>query len=54
MLTAHSSGTLKIDKLAEEAKSLAEKYRNRLASSKPLTPELVMGLIISLAVEAEG
>jgi Cap4 dsDNA endonuclease len=54
ILTAHSSGTLKIDKLAEQAKSLAEKYRDKLPSSEPLTAELVMGLIITLVVDAES
>jgi transcriptional regulator with XRE-family HTH domain len=54
ILTAHSSGTLKIDKLAEQAKALAEKYQARLPSSEPLTAEPVMGLMISLAVDAEG
>ena len=53
ILTAHSSGTLKIDKLVEQAKSLAEKYRAKLPSSEPLTGELVMGLIIALVVDAE-
>jgi hypothetical protein len=54
ILTAHSSGTLKFDKLADQAKGLTEKYQPRLPSSEPLTDELVMGLILSLAVEAEG
>jgi hypothetical protein len=54
ILTAHSSGTLKIDKLADQAKSLAEKYKSKLPSSEPLTGELVMGLIITLVVDTEG
>jgi hypothetical protein len=54
ILTAHSSGTLKIDQLVEQAKSLADKYRDKLPSSVPLTPELVVGLIITLVVDAEG
>jgi hypothetical protein len=54
ILTAHSSGTLTFDKLIDQARALAEKYRDRLPSSEPITPELVVGLTISLAVDAEG
>ena len=54
ILVAHSSGTLKIDKLVDQAKSLADKYRNKLSSSTPLTDELVMGLIITLVIDSEG
>jgi hypothetical protein len=42
ILTAHSSGTLTFDKLIEQARALAEKYRARLPSSEPITPELVL------------
>jgi hypothetical protein len=52
ILMAHSSGTLKIDKLVEQAKSLADKYRNVLPSSSPLTNELVMGLIVTLVIDS--
>jgi hypothetical protein len=54
LLRAHSSGGLGFDRLVEESKVLAERYRERLTSSVPLRAELVVGLIIALAVESEG
>lgn len=54
LLRAHSSAGLKFQALVEQAKAIAEKYRSRLTSSTPLTGELVVGLTIALAVEAEG
>lgn len=54
ILKLHSMGNLPFDKLVEQAKGLADKYRGTLTSSNPLSPELVLGLIIELAVQAEG
>ena len=54
LLRAHSSGGLSFDKIVEQAKALADKYRASLTASEPLTGELVVGFIIALAVEAEA
>ncbi len=54
VLRAHSAGTLSFDRLVQEAKKLAEKHKGKLTSSETLSPELVIGLIITLAVESAG
>lgn len=54
VLRAHSGGTVGFVALVEQAKAIAEKHRPQLSTSKPLTAELVVGFVISIAVEAES
>jgi DNA-binding Xre family transcriptional regulator len=52
-LRVHAAGNMNFVGLHAEAKALGDKFRGVLTSTEPLTDELVFGLIISLAVEAE-
>lgn len=54
LLKAHSNGNLSISDLGAQAKSIAGKYTSIFHPFEELTGERIMGLIISLAVEAEG
>lgn len=53
LLRAHSEGNLPLDQLVAQAKALASTYATQLAASQPLTGELILGFIFSLAAEAE-
>jgi Cap4 dsDNA endonuclease len=53
ILRSHSDGKMSIAELGNHAKALATKYNSIFNPLEPLTPECVMGFIISLAVEAE-
>jgi hypothetical protein len=54
LLRAHSAAGLAFGALVKEAKELAKKYEPALTSSRPVTGDVVLGLLISLAVEAEA
>ncbi len=53
-LKVHSDGHLSFDGLGQEASNLATKYSTILTSSEPLTKDLVFGLMLAVAVEAES
>lgn len=52
-LRLHAEGTLDLKELRNVALELAKKYQPVLTSSRPLTDEVVFGLMLSVAVEAE-
>lgn len=52
-LRVHVDGKLDFNGLHSEAKALASKYGPVLTSTEPITKELVFGLMMALAVEAE-
>ncbi|MFP2896722.1 dsDNA nuclease domain-containing protein [Corallococcus sp. 4LFB] len=52
LMKQHSLGQLPFGKLATEAAAVAEKYASQLASSSPLTDELVMGFVFALAADS--
>ncbi len=54
LLRSHSEGHLPIEQLVAQAKTLAEKFEGKLTSSEPVTAELIVGFVVSLAVEAEA
>ena len=54
LLRLHTEGHLLFANLIEQAKGVAHTYAGRVASSKPLTGDLVLGLVFSLAAEAEA
>jgi hypothetical protein len=54
LLRAHAEAGLSLDELIAQAKALASKYGTQLASSQPLTAELILGFVFSLAAEAEA
>jgi hypothetical protein len=53
LLQLHSGGGLGFRQLIEQSKLLAETNRTLLSSTEMLSPELVLGLVIALAVESE-
>ena len=52
-LRVHADGKLDFNGLRSQAEALASKYRPVLTSTEPITEELVFGLMLALAVEAE-
>lgn len=52
-LKVHADGRMTFDGLREQATALTGKYGSVLTSSEPLTKELVFGLMLAVAVEAE-
>lgn len=54
VLSVHAKGNLDFSGLRAEAKNIASKYAKVLTSTEPITEELVVGLLMSLAVEAES
>jgi hypothetical protein len=54
LLQLHSGGGLDFSQLIEQSRMLAEAHRTLLSSTETLSPELVLGLIITLAVESEN
>jgi hypothetical protein len=54
LLRAHSDGGLTFERMAEEAKVLASNFSSTFGSTEPLTADHIVGLILSLAVEAEA
>jgi hypothetical protein len=54
LLRLHSGGGLGFPELIEQSKLLAERHRALLTSTVALSPELVLGLIVTLAVESEN
>jgi hypothetical protein len=53
LLKLHVSGSLGFSDLLKQTTELAQKYRPKLASFTPLTGQLVFGLLLEIAVEAE-
>ena len=53
VLRVHTNGTLDFNGLREQADALARRYGRVLTSTQPLSNELVVGLMIAIAVEAE-
>jgi hypothetical protein len=54
LLRAHSAGHIEFTTLVEQANKIADKHRVRLTSASPLTKDLVVGMLIDLAVEADS
>lgn len=52
-LTVHTDGRLTFDGLRDQAVALSTKYAQVLKATEPLTSELVFGLMLAIAVEAE-
>lgn len=52
-LRLHASGDLDLAGLRNEARALAQKFAPTFTSTRALTDELVFGLMLSIAVEAE-
>ncbi len=52
-LRLHSSGTLTFRELRDQARLLVSKHGHTLTSTSPISDQLVFGLMLSIAVEAE-